>query len=72
MLLGWLYVMKLHHSPAKSYNLFKFFQAKYFIGLTATDQRPDGLQDVQYWLFGNVAYRSKEDVNDEGYNALPQ
>lgn len=54
-----------HHSPAKSYNLFKFFQAKYFIGLTATDQRPDGLQDVQYWLFGNVAYRSKEDENDE-------
>lgn len=56
---------EVHHSPAKSYNLFKFFQAKYFIGLTATDQRPDGLQDVQYWLFGNVAFRSKEDVNDE-------
>lgn len=62
---GMIICDEVHHSPAKSYDFFKFFQAKYFIGLTATDQRPDGLQDVQYWLFGNVAFRSKEDANDE-------
>lgn len=56
---------EVHHSPAKTYGLFKYFQAKYFVGLTATDQRPDGLQKVQYWLFGNVAYRSEEQENDE-------
>lgn len=62
---GMIIVDEVHHSPAKSYSLFQDFKPKYFVGLTATDQRPDGLKQVQYWLFGNVAYRSLEDRNDE-------
>lgn len=56
---------EVHHSPAKSYDVLKFFQAKYLIGLTATDMRTDGLDKVMYWMFGNVAYRGEIDENDK-------
>lgn len=54
-----------HHSTAKSYEVFKYFRSRYLIGLTATDNVSNGLRQVQYWMFGNVAYRSKESASDE-------
>lgn len=47
-----------HHSPAKSYEILRYFQAKYFIALTATDMRTDGLERVINFMFGEVAYRN--------------
>ena len=47
-----------HHSPAKSYEILRYFQAKYFVALTATDMRTDGLDRVINFMFGEVAYRN--------------
>ena len=62
---GMVIVDEAHHVSAKSYEILKNFQSKYFIGLTATDMRNDGLEKNLYWLIGDVAYRAKEDENDE-------
>lgn len=56
---------EFHRSSAKSYEVLDKFKAKYFIGLTATDMRTDGLEKVLYWRFGEVCYRSKEKLIDE-------
>ena len=56
---------EFHHSPATSYGLLQHFKAKYFVGLTATDMRNDGLQAVMYWLFGDVCFRHIETEDDE-------
>lgn len=47
-----------HHSPAKSYEMLRYFQAKYFVALTATDMRTDGLDRVINFMFGEVAFRN--------------
>lgn len=62
---GMVIVDECHHSTAKSYEMFKYFRCRYLIGLTATDNISNGLRQVQYWMFGNVAYRSKESHSDE-------
>ena len=56
---------EFHRSSAKSYEVLDKFPAKYFIGLTATDMRTDGLEKVLYWRFGDVCYRSEEKLVDE-------
>lgn len=56
---------EFHRSSAKSYEVLDKFKAKYFMGLTATDMRTDGLEKVLYWRFGEVCYRSEEKVIDE-------
>lgn len=56
---------EFHRSSAKSYEVLDLFHAKYFIGLTATDMRTDGLEKVLYWRFGEVCYRSEEKLVDE-------
>lgn len=62
---GMVIVDECHHSPAKSYGILKFIRAKYYVALTATDMRTDGLDKVMYWMFGNVAYRGEIDENDK-------
>lgn len=62
---GMVIVDECHHSTAKSYEIFKYFKCRYLVGLTATDNISNGLREVQYWMFGNVAYRSKESIHDE-------
>lgn len=62
---GMVIVDECHHSTAKSYEIFKYFRCRYLIGLTATDNLSNGLREVQYWMFGKVAYRSKESRSDE-------
>lgn len=62
---GMIIVDEFHHSPAVSYTILKMFKAKYYVGLTATDMREDGLQKVLYWMFGDVCYRHKVEKDDE-------
>jgi superfamily II DNA or RNA helicase len=62
---GMIICDEFHHSPAKSYDVLKYFRAKYFVGLTATDMRKDGLQKVMYLMFGDVCYRHPETEDDE-------
>ena len=62
---GMIIVDEFHHSPAVSYNVLKMFKSRYFVGLTATDMREDGLQKVLYWMFGDVCYRHKVQCDDE-------
>lgn len=62
---GMIICDEFHHSPANSYNILKYFKAKYYVGLTATDMREDGLEKVLYWMFGDVCYRHPETEDDE-------
>lgn len=62
---GLVIIDEFHHVSAKSYEILKYFQAKYMIGLTATDNRGDGLQQVLYWSVGEVCFRSEYRANDE-------
>ena len=56
---------EVHHVGSKSYEILKYFQCKYLVGLTATDDRGDGLKKVLNFYFGDVAYRFKEVLDDE-------
>lgn len=62
---GMIIVDEAHRVSAKSYDILKYFKAKYLIGLTATDMRGDGLDKTMYWAIGDVAFRAKEDKDDE-------
>lgn len=62
---GMIIVDESHRACAKSYEILRHFQAKYMIGLTATDMRADGLIELMYWLFGEVCYRSEYREDDE-------
>lgn len=62
---GMIITDECHHVSAKSYEMLSNFLAKYFIGLTATDMRTDGLDKVLNWLIGEVSYRGHEDAYDE-------
>jgi superfamily II DNA or RNA helicase len=62
---GMVIVDEVHHITATSYELLKFFRARYFIGFTATDMKKNGLTSVIYWMIGEVCYRGKEEENDE-------
>lgn len=56
---------EFHHSAAKIYSLINEFPARYRIGLTATDIRNDGLQDVLNLYFGEVIFRYEEQEEDD-------
>ena len=62
---GMVILDECHHSVAKSYEIFKRFNCKHLIGLTATDEIKGGLRPVQYWIIGEVGYRCKESADDE-------
>lgn len=49
-----------HHCPANSYQVLLKSKAKYFLGLTATDLRNDGLRNVIYLYFGQPCYRYED------------
>lgn len=62
---GMVIVDEFHHSASRIYEIVKYFQAKYLVGLTATDDRGDGLKKVLNFYFGEVAYRYLEQEGDE-------
>ena len=62
---GMVIIDEFHHVSAKSYEILKYFQSKYMIGLTATDNRGDGLKQVLYWTVGDVCFRSENKEYDE-------
>jgi len=45
-----------HHTPAKSYELVENFNSYYKVGLSATPERSDGLDEVMNFYFGDTAY----------------
>src|SRR3712207_3552845 len=70
---GMIITDECHHSPASSYDTLKYFKSKYYVGLTATDMREDGLEKVMYWMHGDVCYRHPESMDDEdimGYSVI--
>lgn len=62
---GMVIVDEFHHSVAKIYNMINYFPARFKIGLTATAMRNDGLVDVLYLHFGQLAYEFKDTKFDE-------
>jgi superfamily II DNA or RNA helicase len=62
---GMVIIDEFHHVSAKSYEILKYFQSRYMIGLTATDNRGDGLRQVLYWTVGDVCFRSENKAFDE-------
>lgn len=55
---GMVIVDECHHAAAKQYEtVLKRYQAKYFLGLSATPNRRDGLQPIVYMQCGPVRYR---------------
>ena len=53
---GLVIIDEMHHLAAQSLVWsVPLFQAKYTLGLTATPQRSDGLENVLYWLAGPAA-----------------
>lgn len=62
---GMVIVDEFHHSVAKIYSMIEYFPARFKIGLTATAMRNDGLQDVLYLHFGQVAYEFQDTGDDE-------
>lgn len=58
-------VDEFHHAAARIYEIIDTFPAKDRLGLTATDMRNDGLEDVLNFYFGNVCFRFEETDDDE-------
>lgn len=54
-----------HHCPASSYSITSNFKARYRLGLTATPERSDGLDEVIPLYYGDICYKYEHDENDE-------
>lgn len=64
---GFIIVDECHHLPALTFeNCIKKATAKYFLGLTATPYRRDGLQEIITMQCGPIRYKL-----DQEENALP-
>lgn len=61
---GMVIADEMHHTPASSYKLLNYFMGKYRVGLTATPERADGMENLMYWYFGNSCY-TYERTSDE-------
>lgn len=59
-----------HHFPAKTYDLIENFNAYYKVGLSATPERSDGLDEVMNFYLGGHAYRYS-DYEYENEDILP-
>lgn len=68
---GMIIVDECHHTPAKSYDVLGKFNAMYKIGLTATDERSDGLDKVINYYLGDVAYRFSNEDSQSDSDILP-
>lgn len=61
---GMIIADEMHHTPASSYKLLNYFMGKYRVGLTATPERSDGMENLMYWYFGKSCY-TYERTSDE-------
>lgn len=58
---GQIIIDECHHIPAFSFeNVLKKISSKYFLGLTATPVRKDGLQNILYMQCGPIRYEMEE------------
>jgi superfamily II DNA or RNA helicase len=55
-----------HHIAARSFcKLLPRLPARYVIGLSATPKRSDGLENLLYWVLGEVAYRAAREAGED-------
>jgi superfamily II DNA or RNA helicase len=62
---GLIIIDEAHHTPANTYHFINKANCRYKIGLTATDERDDGLRELLTYYIGDVSYRFISDENDE-------
>ncbi len=70
---GLVLVDECHHSASETIaNVLKEVKAKYVYGVTATPQRGDGLEKINYMLIGPIrySYTAKEKAKDQGIQHL--
>lgn len=61
-LIGAVVVDEAHHFPASKFiEVAGQFKARYFLGLTATPQRKDRLEQLMYWGIGPKCYEVQRD-----------
>lgn len=53
---GFIIQDEMHHCPASSYSVVSKFTPKYRLGITATDERNDGLSQVLNLYYGDIVY----------------
>ena len=70
---GFLIIDECQHAPAKRWReTIQTFDCKYLLGLTATDYRRDGLDQVIRWLLGDVVYTLEPKIlQNMGYVMRP-
>lgn len=56
---------EMHHCPASSYSITSNFRARYKLGLSATPERSDGLDQVIPLYYGTLCYKYVHDEDDE-------
>jgi len=67
---GLVIVDEMHHAPAMSYEVISHFSANYRLGLSATPERSDGLDEVLHLYFGDFAYVFESDPENEDSDIL--
>jgi len=54
-----------HHAPSQHFSkALPIISCKYTIGLSATPTRPDKLEKVLYWFFGDIMYKTTTKKNN--------
>ena len=70
---GLVLIDECHHSASETIaNVLKEVKAKYVYGVTATPQRGDGLEKINYMLIGPIrySYTAKEKAKEQGIQHL--
>ena len=57
-----LLVHNCHHTPARTFlKAITSFPARYYLGLSATPRRSDGLEDIFFWTIGDILCKGEGD-----------
>lgn len=68
---GLIIVDEMHHTPASSYGVLSNFNAAYRVGLSATPERNDGMNQVMHFYLGDFAYVYEVKEGEEETDILP-
>ena len=61
---SFLIVDECHHIPANSFeDVVREFEGKFVLGLSATPNRKDNMQNILYYQLGNIVYQAKKIKN---------
>ena len=67
---GLVVVDEMHHAPAMSYEVISHFYSAYRLGLSATPERTDGLDEVLLFYFNDFAYVFEAEKREEDEDIL--